>query len=163
MYWKKYSRSYFEIERKNMKNKEKYIDELTEVLINNLAIDKKSGSFNRCHTMICDDCLFLKGTPCSDVKREWLEAEYQEPIHLTDDEIVILKVINKKYKWIVKDKCGSLYIYEEKPWKGSSIWDNGYGNYVECHIFDHLFQFIKWEDEKPYSIDELLKQNGVER
>ena len=29
----------------------------------------------------------------------------------------------------------------------------------ECcvYLFDHLFQFIKWEDEEPYFIEDLLK------
>lgn len=63
-----------------MKNKEKYIDEIMEALIDGLAIDRRSGSFNGCRTMICDDCLFLKnGIPCVDIKREWLERECQEP------------------------------------------------------------------------------------
>ena len=30
-------------------------------------------------------------------------------------------------------------------------------------MYNDLFQSIKWEDVEPYNIDELLKQNGVER
>lgn len=28
--------------------------------------------------------------------------------------------------------------------------------YRSFSLFDHLFQFIKWEDEEPYNIQELL-------
>ena len=47
-----------------------------------------------------------------------------------------------------------VYIYENKPEKGISIWE---ASGLPMTSFDHLFRFIEWEDEEPYSIEDLLK------
>ena len=66
----------------------------------------------------------------------------------------ILRNVPKHYEWIARDIDGHLYIYASKPKKGLTIWvDTG----LPMVSFDHLFRFIKWEDEEPYSIKELLK------
>lgn len=82
--------------------------------------------------------------------------ERKEPIKLTDDEKVILRNIDKEYKWITRDKNSNLYIFINKPFKIESIWyADGY--LTDLHIFKHLFQSIKWEDKEPYFIEDLLK------
>ena len=81
--------------------------------------------------------------------------ERKEKPQLNEDEKAILKVLLKeKYKWIARDKNGCLYVYASKPEKGQAIW---YGCGQPMIPFYHLFQFIKWEDEEPYSIEELLE------
>ena len=30
------------------------------------------------------------------------------------------------------------------------------------NIYAHLFQFVEWEDDEPYSIEELLKEDTYE-
>lgn len=72
----------------------------------------------------------------------------QKPI-LTEAERVILENLPKEYKWIARDKAGDLYVYADSPEKSDFI----------LSIFNHLFQFIKWEDEKPWNIEELLKED----
>ena len=80
--------------------------------------------------------------------------ERKENPKLTEDEKAILKVLlNEKYKWIARDKNGCLYVYASKPEKVITIWE---GSGLPMMPFNHLFQFIKWEDEEPYSIEELL-------
>ena len=80
--------------------------------------------------------------------------ERKEEPKLTEDEKVILRNVPKHYKWIARDIDGHLYIYASKPKKGLTIWvDTG----LPMTTFDHLFRFIKWEDEEPYSIEDLLK------
>ena len=80
--------------------------------------------------------------------------ERKEKPKLTEDEKAILRNLPKHYEWIARDIDGHLYIYASKPKKGLTIWvDAG----LPMVSFDHLFQFIKWEDDKPYSIKELLK------
>lgn len=82
--------------------------------------------------------------------------ERKEPIKLTDDEITILRNIDEEFKYIVRDGNGLLYIYKNKPDKTyDSCWGNGRGT---CFGFKHLFQFIKWTDEEPYLIEDLLKE-----
>lgn len=84
-------------------------------------------------------------------------------IELTDDERKLLEVVyNQGYKWIARDKHGDTYVYNIKPKKERNYWNN-YGKYIRYNrfqdfiIFKDLFTFIKWEDEEPYSIEELLK------
>ena len=75
---------------------------------------------------------------------------------LTDAERVILENLPKEYKWIARDKNGYLYVYADKPEKNNFIY-KVQKTYYEFGMFNHLFQFIKWEDEEPYNIEELLK------
>lgn len=87
--------------------------------------------------------------------KDYLLNEYKEPIKLTHDEYIILKNIDEQYQWIARDIKGTLYIYDSKPQKLNEIW--WFNDYI--HIFDiykHLFQFIKFKDEEPYNIQELL-------
>ena len=79
-------------------------------------------------------------------------------IKLTDDEKAILKNINKRYKWIARDKDRTLFIYGNKPIKKESSWmSENLFDWFCMWIFNHLFQFIKWKDEEPYLIKDLLK------
>ena len=78
----------------------------------------------------------------------------EKPI-LTEDEKVILKNLPKEYKWIARDIDGCLYVYASKPKKGITMWES---DGLPMIPFVHLFQFIKWEDEEPYSIEELLRE-----
>ena len=79
--------------------------------------------------------------------------ERKEP-KLTDDEKVILRNVPYDYKWIARDIDGCLYVYESKPKKGITMWES---DGLPMIPFDHLFQFIQWEDKEPYSIEELLE------
>lgn len=72
--------------------------------------------------------------------------ERKEKPKLSDDEKVILRNIAKEYNWIARDKSGYLILYKELY----------YG--IGTKLFKHLFQFIKWEDEEPYNIEDLLKE-----
>lgn len=81
-------------------------------------------------------------------------------IKLTEDEKVILRNIDKKYKWFARDADGGLYVYCEKPIKIITKWasSDAFGFPYELTAFSHLFQFIKWEDKYPYLIEDLLKE-----
>ena len=64
---------------------------------------------------------------------------------LTEDERVILRNIDKKYKWICKDPLDYLYVCDELD----------YDCALNIYVFNHLFKFVK--QDKPYNIEELLK------
>ena len=86
--------------------------------------------------------------------KELLWERKEKKLVVSEDEKAILRNVPKHYKWIARDIDGRLYIYASKPKKGLTIWvDTG----LSMASFDHLFNFIKWEDEEPYSIEELLK------
>ncbi len=76
---------------------------------------------------------------------------------LTEDEKVILRNIPEKYKYIARDNSGALYIYKGKPYKEREEWYSVF-RFNELNLFQHLFQFIKWEDKEPYKIQELLEE-----
>lgn len=98
----------------------------------------------------------------------WWVAEMLEPIvmHdrpkekslLTEDERAILRNLDKEWKWIARDEDGNLHIFSKKPEKEVDEWDVfGIMNYAIFYMFNDIFQFIKWEDDEPYNIEELLK------
>ena len=80
----------------------------------------------------------------------WERNEKPKP---TEDEKIILKNIPKKYKYIARDKNGLIFLHSKKPSKYDYSWI-GYNDIAFPYY--HLFQFIKWEDDEPYLIEELL-------
>ena len=77
----------------------------------------------------------------------------------TDDELCILRNINKKYNWISRDKNGDLTLFVEKPTRYDNYWDNNSPCVIEMNItFTHLFNSIKWEDEEPVYIDDYVER-----
>ncbi len=70
----------------------------------------------------------------------------------TEDEKVILRNVDEKYKWIVRDEDDYLCVYTGKPEK--KYYDKAWAmssscEYKEFNCFNHLFKTIKWEDEEP--------------
>ena len=95
--------------------------------------------------------------------------ERKEPPRLTNDEIAILRNIDKKYKWIARDIFDKLYVYEGEPHKTSYGWSAHHPSTKEIWAslkpFDHLFDEITSSDKKPININDLLdsieeKQEG---
>ncbi len=85
---------------------------------------------------------------------------------ITEAERFILENRNHLYKWIARDKDGEIKLFEKKPFKIEDAIEDAWvcknispshSSYCSLECFMHLFPFIKWEDEEPYNIDELLK------
>ena len=133
-----------------MKNFEKYIDKIFEHQNYNCGcVFKKvmTDSFY-CEETGCKEC-------CEKTK-QWLLEEYVEPIRLSHDEYVILKNLDSEYKYIVRNERGDVESYEYKPTKEPYMWFASESFVGELYVFNHLFQFIKWEDEEPYEIAKLI-------
>lgn len=80
--------------------------------------------------------------------------EREEPT-ITADEKIILRNVDSKYKYIARDIDGYLYVYYEEPKKGEHRWLSS--NYIGClKVFGNLFHMVKWEDEEPWLIEDLL-------
>ena len=92
--------------------------------------------------------------------------ERRETPRLTDDEIAILRNMDKKYKWIARDIFDKLYVYKDEPDKISYGWRAHRPSTMEIWAslkpFDHLFDEITSSDKKPYNINDLLMQNKEE-
>ena len=104
----------------------------------------------------CDNELDImkvyKDYTCKELLWERKEAK------LTKDEKVILRNIYKEYKWITRDEEGDLAVHNVKPYKSPEFWVSESDIAWEYLVpFNNLFQFIKWEDEEPYLIENLLE------
>lgn len=86
----------------------------------------------------------------------------QKKKEFTDNELYILKNVDKKYKWIAKDKNGLICTFVSKPIKTERFWSDGWSNgesYASLEaIKNSLFNSIKWEDEEPIYIDDYVER-----
>ena len=101
---------------------------------------------NICRVVTCSECVRLSLMN--------LLEEYKEPVKLTKFEYEYLKVAKKTgYNFIARDDDGRLFLHGNIPWKDELAWEYGGKN---IFVFTELFKFVKWADEEPYSIDEIL-------
>lgn len=76
----------------------------------------------------------------------------------TDDELCILRNIDKDYKWIARDKRNTLYVYkEDEPFTTGTVWNNHSDNYARFP-YDDIFKSISWEDKKATYIDDYVER-----
>lgn len=142
-----------------MLNAEKYREEILENsnVVSDFSMSKDKHTIKKC-LGVCKDCFFHEtGDHCSNIKVKWLLSEYKEPIKLTRFEHDVLKHLLEKtqYRFIVREKSGIIYVYKSKPKKEADSWGSLSLN-NELGLFNNLFQFVKWEDSTPTSIQEVL-------
>ncbi len=96
---------------------------------------------------------------CDDCRLEWLKQEHKEQIKLSESERIILENIDERYKWIARDGDGSLYVFGSCPHREENGWWSDREAEAGCTgLGVKSFQFVKWEDKKPYNIAELLEK-----
>ena len=101
---------------------------------------------NICRVVTCSECVRLSLMN--------LLEEYKEPVKLTRFEYEYLKVAKENgYNFITRDKDNRLYGTSEKPKKYNITWASS-GAYIV--MFKSMFKFVKWEDEEPWNIDNIL-------
>lgn len=101
------------------------------------------------------------GNPCCSCfceLLEWLYSEYKERPKLSKQERKFCELFEGKDMWFAVDKdCQFCIVYTEKPTRRDFQWT---GHHIQTtNIRDFIgakFDFIKWEDEEPWSIEELL-------
>lgn len=117
----------------------------------------KNGKLTSCEYLLCNKCdLNNEHEGCFITLLRWFAEEYKEPKPkptLTEKEMHLCKAFNSGY--IARDKSGHLYLYASKPKKSAVIWciDEEVATYLPPNLW---FSFIKWEDEEPHSIEEML-------
>lgn len=117
-----------------------------------------SGLLAQTELDIYKKALELSGKQEELLERAKKELTPKEKIHLTKTERIILRNLDKAYKWIARDCCGRLCIYKTKPTKHSAVWEASFDKLDNFSFFGGLFQFIKWEDDEPYEISKLLEE-----
>lgn len=146
-----------------MTNFEFYKDKILEIgTVDDIALTDDGELHNCSHMSFCSDCEFDKGD-CEIVKTKWLYMEHVEkpkPPKLTKKERTFCELFEKGY--LARDNDGDdLYLFKNKPHKREYFWDvDGY-DFINLYEFKDIatlkFDFIKWEDEEPWSVEELLK------
>lgn len=154
-----------------MKNFEVYEDKIKESK-GCIALNK-SNELVLCIGFRCRDCKFSgrgNGKYCLQNMFEWLYKEHQKPkIKIPLATKVILENLKDNWNWIAKDMTGRVYVYDTKPFKKVSIWNNN-DNDCDCDcdsanvdklLDEKLLDFISWNDKEPTNIKELLENCEV--
>lgn len=127
-------------------------------------VDKKIVKCSeRYSTESCDRCEFNNYFSCGLRSIEWLFEEHVEQPKLTKEEYGFLLFLATGY-YIARDADETLVVYSEKPKKdGFRVWESDYPTIDEsiC-IAGNAFSFITWEDEEPWSVEDLLKLEVME-
>ena len=145
-----------------MTNFEYYAEQIKAVNYD-FAVSKDS-EIMWCGTFKCDKCKFNTKGKCRSNKIKWLYEEHIEQPKLTKNEHKLCEILKDGY--IARDKSGSLYSNIEKPFKSDSksYW-NIHGEYWYINnliLNDCNFSFIKWEDDEPWAVSDLLKLEVTE-
>lgn len=110
---------------------------------------KQNCDIHECYRpgLRCEECLKVSLTN--------LLEEYKKPVKLSKFEYEYLKVAKKEgFNFIARDNDGCVYLYINIPtFKGTISW--GYNGEFMI-VFEELFKFVKWADEEPWEIDEIL-------
>lgn len=148
-------------------NFEVYKDEIQKCLSeNNIAIknNKPVKCVGDCNSCIRDSGIGI----CMDKPLfEWLYAEHIEQPKLTKRERAFCEIVGNKV--IARDEDGELNlfwntvdIYKYKPYGGNGRWLKKTPHSNHITIDNKAFSFIKWSDEKPWAIEDLLKLKVIE-
>ena len=77
---------------------------------------------------------------------------------ITREEYESLKQYRDKgYCWIARDRDECVYVYKSKPIKLGLIWGDNERGCSEWSLNDDSLPCIKWEDEEPTKIDDLIR------
>ena len=76
----------------------------------------------------------------------------------SQDTLNFFKCIDKRWRYIAKDKNGIISAFGSKPTKKERCWLN-YEGFDCLDVFkDSLFDQILWEDEEPIYIDDYVER-----
>jgi hypothetical protein len=129
------------------------------------AVDRRTGKPCKCDGFNCKECVFIDNCNMANYYN-WGTSEHVEKPELTKKERQFCELVETG--WIARDDNDVLFWYEAKPNKGNTMWTSTpYGNYhrLDNKLFSHVnckFSFITWNDNEPWSIEDLLKLKVLE-
>lgn len=144
-----------------MKNKEKFAKEIFDIACrgDSIAITVSNNEIVPCGSIECGKCIFKvkESEECSNKIKKWCESEYVDKPKLTSKEKKFLDTLVLNCKYIARDSNGDIYVYYNKPTYDdrTRTWISNNLYYVSKYIFGSMFDFIKSEDEEPWSIEDL--------
>lgn len=145
-----------------MTNLEHYLKDILN-LKNNFALHKKTGRVKNCERLNCEDCRFYNEDPEATCYRNifyWMFEEHKPSVNKLEHDILDYLYHNTKFRYIARDEGGYLFAYYEPPVKGTDCWEDG-ECYGSLEMLGDLFKSVKWADEKPTSICEILEKGKV--
>lgn len=84
------------------------------------------------------------------------EPEGESSLELTEVEKRFLAgVYANGYRWIVRDVDGDLFVFKEKPVRGSDMWGTANDEYSPAP--SELFSFVCVEADEPTEIELLIR------
>lgn len=153
-----------------MKNREKFAKEIIDVACKGgtIAVTKDNKVVDcdeiPCGSCIFDDCdKYIKHIghlqAYGDKLHEWAESEYVESKPtITSREKNFLDAFLSNCIYIARDEDNLLYVYYDKPIRGNKMWISDYASHdMPKDMYGDIFSFIKWEDEEPWSVEDLKK------
>lgn len=154
-------------EVEEMKNKEKYAKEILEIACSGdvLAISKVTGKPISCKNTSCEDCeCYNAFLVCEEeYLKDWAESEYIEKPVISKRDKSFLDYLIEKYKFVARDENGELFVYKTQPEKLEEYWYLPHGRCISLNRhFNVDFPMVKWEDDKPWLIEDLKKLEVVE-
>lgn len=72
----------------------------------------------------------------------------------TKEDITIANTLPAQYKYMARNKDGTLYIHKEMPTKNNSFWDSY--SYLTSTDLDYGFESICFDDEEPILIEDII-------
>ena len=141
-------------------NFEFYKDEILEIVKKRTCFGVANGEVKSCDEIGCtEQCIFHEGKHFCLLYSiiEWLYAEHVEQPKLTKRERAFCEAVQTG--WIARDEHGDLGFFVVEPTQVLNIWaTNSFeGSYHIPKHMSKMFSFIKWEDEQPWAVEDLLK------
>lgn len=131
----------------------------------------KNGQLKFCCEVSCLECELYNrdGDSCYFNFWKWLASEHIENPKLNKKERKFCELIEEpKEWWLARDFDGTLCLFDSKPWKRSETeWMCTNRCFTPLRGFERIFgelsfSFVKWEDEKPWNVKDLLELEVVE-
>lgn len=88
------------------------------------------------------------------------DKEIKEHFEITElEKQLLIHFKNQGAQYIARDEDKSLFLYMEKPFKVAEYecWDDHADKIIDLFVLSDLFTFVKWEDEEPIKIDDVLE------
>lgn len=157
-------------------NFDQYKEEILTVLkdYDSFALTRTGNKIVPCSTIPCFHCKFsVEGIPCSFLKAQFLYQKVEpekNKITITKNEKAYLNLLSSEAKYMARDKRGTLCVYNSCPQKDEcdfNFWmvedDTAFLTIEYDPWFKDIeFSFIKWEDDEPWSIEDLLALEVIE-
>lgn len=146
-----------------MTNFEFYKDKLLAIADDGSDVALVKGEPAACDSVMCSQCE-LGEFNCGASLIHWLYAEHVEKPKINKKTKEFFDLIETG--WVARDSSESLYVYRDiyKPVKGSTVWT--VGDAVAMSLKEDILpfitlDFIKWEDEEPWSVEDIRKLEVV--